>query len=683
MQAKAQTEDEIDLDKHFSHLTQLTPRSVRLSVYLESPLITGKTSSLLASHLIWSLSGRPERLLEENAATEEQEAERQERLLNVRRLNSAKVIQRNFREYWADPARRAAWAANRERVVRELAEQRKRELELRALREAAAVHIQAHARGKSARDFMARNARLTCDLKKKIPLGSSEPKSAGAEAKQAMRLRSRAREVPLPAQLAAIHRGFRYLDAGSSFNKGRSDIEALWLLSEGADDICQIAADRPATRERLENLSTTPQHHRREFRPKAPDPNVFGPSRSPRPPSSSPRRVDGARTPKLDQALKVIMVEDEEGAAGPPAATVDTNDLLNSVSNMSGVYGITPRKTAKRNGSSLSARSTVTRPAIACDASVDAKVEPDPDLEPEPEQVVQPIPVHWGRTQTAALPKLAPPERFNLARALDVELLAAKRADMSGRQHQMRRQLKLDSEATLSEVKRCKERQHDRLSAGLWSQENGRDRLRSEKDQMEKQLSSTRATLETLLGADAARKEREEFVQEMHETEATRRNLMELQKDGSVAALPQTHGQGDTQMEGCDTMHDRSALVKTLTYKAGATSPRKKKSKRDDRMAKDRFARSALAHELVADINAEKHYAARRAHVMNMHQQRLQNLTDSAKSRHVVDPVRGLNSTTVAAFTAEHLGLLAARNYAVTTPTRLSLPGKWRPGLYI
>ena len=109
-------------------------RSVRLSVYLESPLITGKTSSFLASHLIWSLSGRPERLLEEKAATEEQEAERQERLLNVRRLNSAKVIQRNFREYWADPARRAAWAANRERVVRELAEQRKRELELRALR---------------------------------------------------------------------------------------------------------------------------------------------------------------------------------------------------------------------------------------------------------------------------------------------------------------------------------------------------------------------------------------------------------------------------------------------------------------------------------------------------------------------------------------------------------------------
>lgn len=216
-----------------------------------------------------------------------------------------------------------------------LAEERRRDREIRAQQEAAAVRIQAQVRGKITRDALAYSARLACDLQQKIPIGSSEPKSAGAEAKQAMYLRSRAREVPLPAQLAAIHRGFRYMEAGSSFNTGRSDVEALWLLSEGADDLCQIAAERPATRERLKNLATAPQHHRRGFHTEAPDPMVFGPPRSPRPPNSTRRRA-GARTPKLERAIKAVNdsqteVQDQEQ---PMAATTDSFDSRNSVSNM-------------------------------------------------------------------------------------------------------------------------------------------------------------------------------------------------------------------------------------------------------------------------------------------------------------------------------------------------------------
>jgi hypothetical protein len=199
---------------------------------------------------------------------------------------------------------------------------------------------------------------------------------------------------------------------------------------------------------------------------------------------------------------------------------------------------------------------------------------------------------------------------------------------------------------------------------------------------VEKQLSSTRATLETLLGADAARKERQGVVRELHETEVARRNLMQSQvaRAESAAALLKMHGQRATrEMEDCETMHDRSVLVKSLTYKAAASSPRKKMSIRADRMAKDAFARSALAHELVADINAEKHDAARRAHMMNMHQQRLQN-----DSTTVFNPVRGISSTTVATFTHEHLAFLTAKNYAgVTMPTKLSLSGKWSPGTYV
>lgn len=67
-----------------------------------------------------------------------------------------------------------------------------------------------------------------------------------------------------------------------------------------------------------------------------------------------------------------------------------------------------------------------------------------------------------------------PPARFNLTRALNIKVsvaavsvqiqvryieslaeqeLAAKRAEMSGRQHQMRQKLKLESEGSLSEVR--------------------------------------------------------------------------------------------------------------------------------------------------------------------------------------------------------------------------------------
>lgn len=95
----------------------------------------------------------------------------------------------------------------------------------------------------------------------------------------------------------------------------------------------------------------------------------------------------------------------------------------------SGVYGVTPRRIAKRIGSSLSARGTVTCPSTFCGT----EPEPEPELEPqqeaeleeqpeqeleldqEPEQEAEleqetelkPLPVHWGRTQTSALPKLA------------------------------------------------------------------------------------------------------------------------------------------------------------------------------------------------------------------------------------------------------------------------------------
>ena len=57
-------------------------------------------------------------------------------------------------------------------------------------------------------------------------------------------------------------------------------------------------------------------------------------------------------------------------------------------------------------------------------------------------------------------------------------------------------------------------------------------------------------------------------------------------------------------------------------------------SAREQRIAKDRFARTALAHELVGDINTEKHDAARRAHVKNMHQQRLRMVRIDRKHPH-------------------------------------------------
>ena len=84
--------------------------------------------------------------------------------------------------------------------------------------------------------------------------------------------------------------------------------------------------------------------------------------------------------------------------------------------------------------------------------------------------------------QNAMIPKLAPPERFNLLRAQDIETLAAHRATLAGQQQQMKRRLKLECEQNLTKIKQTKERQHDQLAESLWSQDNGRDTMRAEKE---------------------------------------------------------------------------------------------------------------------------------------------------------------------------------------------------------
>ena len=203
-----------------------------------------------------------------------------------------------------------------------------------------------------------------------------------------------------------------------------------------------------------------------------------------------------------------------------PASPVDLICSMNSVTSMSGVYGVTPRLKPRMTGSSLSARSTVTTASTTNDLGVrpsllmagrskSARRAVVPEPEPEPEPELKPIPVHWGRTHNAALPKLAPPERFNVNRARDVQALAARRAEMAGAQQQAKRALKLLSEESLTQVKTFKEREHDKHSADMWSQDRGRSVMRSDKDELRAQISSGLVTLETLLGAEGTRSERQ------------------------------------------------------------------------------------------------------------------------------------------------------------------------------
>jgi hypothetical protein len=401
-QAKAQSELEIDLDKHFSHLHATSTDDAAEEAAKQRAQVAMEN-------------------LKRSEEQDEREMRARRRLLEMRQERGARLIQREWRAQGGDPERAAGRAAYRARRAVEREAERLVELKELERQTAAAVRIQAAARGKSVRIIMDYNARLTCDLQQKIPVGASADKSRGAMAKRALYLQGRAREVPLPAQLAAIHRGYRYMDAGSSFNKGRSDTEALWLLSEAADDLCQIAADRPATRERLKNLTSTPQHHRQAFLAEAPDPMVFGPPRPPTAPAGSSRGGrGGARTPKLERAIAAISAADAEKEARQaemslPASPVDSITSMNSVSSMSGVYGVTPRKAAKRTGCSLSARSTVACPSTVDDTGAAAFLRgtvqkpPEPEPEPEPEQIMQPpIPVHWGRTQVRRLSYTTP-----------------------------------------------------------------------------------------------------------------------------------------------------------------------------------------------------------------------------------------------------------------------------------
>ena len=86
---------------------------------------------------------------------------------------------------------------------------------------------------------------------------------------------------------------------------------------------------------------------------------------------------------------------------------------------------------------------------------------------------------------------------------------------------------------------------------------------------------------------------------------------------------------------------------------------------------KDRFARTALAHELISDINTEKHDAARRAHVKNMHEQRIRQAPHNIRGRNVpresmeFDPTGGLSPATTHMFTQEHLAFAIAREAAI------------------
>ena len=208
---------------------------------------------------------------------------------------------------------------------------------------------------------------------------------------------------------------------------------------------------------------------------------------------------------------------------------------MNSVTSMSGVYGVTPRLKPRVTGSSLSARSTVTTASTTNDLGVRPsllmagrsksarRVVPEPEPEPE----LKPIPVHWGRTHTAPLPRLAPPERFNISRARDVEALAAKRAQMAGAQQQAKRALKLLSEESLSNVKTANERQHDQLSADMWSQDRGRTAMRESKDELAAQIRSGLVTLETLLGAEGTRSERQTKEWMRQQAEAVRREIVQ------------------------------------------------------------------------------------------------------------------------------------------------------------
>jgi hypothetical protein len=172
-------------------------------------------------------------------------------------------------------------------------------------------------------------------------------------------------------------------------------------------------------------------------------------------------------------------------------------------------------------------------------------------------------------SQNAVLPKLAPPERFNLLRAQDIETLAAHRATLAGQQQQMKRRLKLECEQNLTQIKQTKERQHDQLAESLWSQDNGRDTMRAEKEQLEAQvtvrqpfhhhhhhhhllqthrlllsssfvllqLSSGRATLETLLGTEGVRTERVSSMRDLQEKESARRDLIASQAAKEESAV--------------------------------------------------------------------------------------------------------------------------------------------------
>ena len=122
---------------------------------------------------------------------------------------------------------------------------------------------------------------------------------------------------------------------------------------------------------------------------------------------------------------------------------------------------------------------------------------------------------------------------------------------------------------------------------------------------------------------------------------------------------------------------DRSRLVKYATAPPSrgrlpvTRKGRVQATDRNQKIAKDRFARTALAHELVSDINGEKHDAARRAHVKNMHEQRIKQAPHNRRGRNVPreymewDPTGGISAESQHIFTQEHLAFAIAREAAV------------------
>ena len=198
-QAKAAKEESIDLNKHFAHLNSASDEARTKEA--------AKQRAIVAAQNL--------------AKKEEQDAaavELRERLLVASRELAARRIQQEFRAMQTTE-RGLAREEYRGILLRTKAERAAAEQEIRRVKDAAATKVQSLWRGHESRERAWRLRSLHTDLQGKIPLGSSAPKAAGASAKQALHLQGRAREVPLAAQLAAIHRGFRYMDANSTFNK--------------------------------------------------------------------------------------------------------------------------------------------------------------------------------------------------------------------------------------------------------------------------------------------------------------------------------------------------------------------------------------------------------------------------------------------------------------------------------